>query len=131
MTHKGLAAFHRNKQPITDSVPSDPLSDKSVMGIYSEILLEDKGAQREAINAYHEMKDVPCHDEDRSFQNELCIPGRVDRREPLSPLLRKRRKSVKDQRKNADPALKNNPLRGRLVMMLTSSAVLTFVFLQA
>lgn len=104
--------------------------------VYTEFLEEDPGVEQSALHAY---KESLAYDHvDHKLLRKLPTPfeGTVNRRAPLNPLAsprmgKFRKKGAQKQKKRFDPALKNNPLRGRLVMLLTSSAVLLFVFLQS
>lgn len=125
--------------PVAILCPSGSIKDEELMSIYIATLKEDGGVYREALDAYQEMKDVPMDDDDeKDPEDEDQKPqGIVNRRAPLNPLasprLGKYRKKQVQQKspKVQDPALKNTPLIGRLVMTITSTAVLLFVFMQS
>lgn len=108
-----------------------------LMNIYTELLDEDPQVKAEALKAFHEIKSLPPSEKDEKASDPGETGGMVNRRAPLNPLASPRlgkfrqRKKVQKGKKVFDPALKNNPLRGRLVMLLTSSAVLFFIFWQS
>lgn len=126
-------ATPENMGPNTSS-PYDTYSEDALVAIYTEMAKEDAGVASEAVKANWQVQGLPYDEIDNPLAAEEG-PGMVNRRAPLNPLTSPRlgiyRKGKFPKAKMQDPALKNTPLRGRLVMTLTSSAVLLFVFLQA
>ena len=104
--------------------------------VYFELLKQDAGVEQQAYDAFTESKSLQDIGSTLLKRVSMAEKGKVNRRAPLNPLAsprmgRFRKKGEHKQKKLQDPALKNNPLRGRLVMLLTSSAVLFFIFLQS
>lgn len=119
-----------------ETQPSQGDASRVLWDVYTQLLREDPFVKKEAVEAYHESKAYKDSDkEDKSSDDDGG--GMVNRRAPLNPLASPRlgkfrqKKKTQKGKKVFDPALKNNPLRGRLVMLLTSSAVLLFIFWQS
>lgn len=92
--------------------------DAMISEVYSNLVEEDPRYRKRALEAYDESLNMP--------EEEVEDVGLVNRRAPPNIFARKKSHDLVK-----DPALKNNPLRGRLIAMLTTSSVLLFVFLQA
>lgn len=102
---------------------------------YEAVLAEDDGAYMEAREAYKEELE---RSRKRKEMRDLAAKGLVNRRAPLNPFAshklgkyRVQTPGTKDGQKVDDPALRNNPIYGKLLMCLSSNAILMFIFFQA
>ncbi|EZG44368.1 S54 family peptidase [Gregarina niphandrodes] len=104
---------------------------------YEEMLAEDPDVKLEALRAAYEMRRTPIDELD---QKTVTMPlgrnadeGKVGRRAPPnpfhSPLLNRGKTGRSD--KVSDPALRSNPLRGRLMVTVGVNAALFMVFVQS
>lgn len=116
------------------------LPEDEIMKVFNDLLIEDPGVASEARHAAREMRDLPFDELDLKpvdlAQRRATVTGKVGRRAPAnpfhSPRLGKWRQGPKtDPSKVDDPALRNNPLRGRLIVNIAVNAALLFVFFQS
>eukprot|EP01055_Gregarina_sp_Pseudo9_P005877 Gregarina_sp_Pseudo_9__5876@NODE_91_length_4350_cov_75_387845_g83_i0_p1_GENE_NODE_91_length_4350_cov_75_387845_g83_i0NODE_91_length_4350_cov_75_387845_g83_i0_p1_ORF_typecomplete_len518_score49_09Rhomboid/PF01694_22/1_4e04Rhomboid/PF01694_22/7_6e29DUF1751/PF08551_10/0_08DUF1751/PF08551_10/2_8e03_NODE_91_length_4350_cov_75_387845_g83_i010972650 len=105
---------------------------------YQEFLAEDPGIEQEALAAAKEMRATPFDELDsrpiEKARRTQQVAGKVGRRAPAnpfhSPKLGKFRAGGRSA-KVEDPALQNNPLRGRLIVNIAVNSALLLVFCQA
>eukprot|EP01057_Protomagalhaensia_wolfi_P005711 Protomagalhaensia_wolfi_Nauph_80__5710@NODE_680_length_2130_cov_39_365854_g507_i0_p1_GENE_NODE_680_length_2130_cov_39_365854_g507_i0NODE_680_length_2130_cov_39_365854_g507_i0_p1_ORF_typecomplete_len507_score73_22Rhomboid/PF01694_22/2_6e28Tmemb_9/PF05434_11/0_052Tmemb_9/PF05434_11/2_1e03_NODE_680_length_2130_cov_39_365854_g507_i04541974 len=132
---RGLDVFDPNAPNFLGVVV---LPEDELMQEYQELLGEDPGVEQEALQAAKEMQATPFDDLDskpiEKARRIQQVQGKVGRRAPPnpfhSPKLGKFRAGARSS-KVADPALRNNPLRGRLMVNISVNASLFFVFCQA
>lgn len=114
------------------------LPEDELMQEYQEFLAEDPGVEQEALNAAKEMRATPFDELDtrpiEKARRTQQVAGKVGRRAPAnpfhSPKLGKYRAGGRSA-KVKDPALQNNPLRGRLIVNIAVNSSLFLVFCQA
>lgn len=97
------------------------VEDSTLMEIYEQCLKEDPEMKQRAFEWYHKDED------DLIKSRQIDSGGLVPRRTAL-PFLTNN--TEKKQIKKKDPALRNNPLQGRLVTLIGTSMALFLVFLQ-
>eukprot|EP01053_Blabericola_migrator_P001225 Blabericola_migrator_1__1224@NODE_1313_length_4837_cov_257_204193_g883_i0_p1_GENE_NODE_1313_length_4837_cov_257_204193_g883_i0NODE_1313_length_4837_cov_257_204193_g883_i0_p1_ORF_typecomplete_len518_score47_44Rhomboid/PF01694_22/1_2e04Rhomboid/PF01694_22/1e27_NODE_1313_length_4837_cov_257_204193_g883_i029984551 len=105
---------------------------------YQDLLAEDPGIEQEALQAAKEMQATPFDDLDtrplEKARRVQQVAGKVGRRAPgnpfHSPKLGKYRTGGGNS-KVEDPAMRNNPLRGRLIVNIAVNSALLLVFCQA
>eukprot|EP01054_Gregarina_sp_Poly1_P011246 Gregarina_sp_Poly_1__11245@NODE_929_length_5674_cov_208_795256_g660_i0_p1_GENE_NODE_929_length_5674_cov_208_795256_g660_i0NODE_929_length_5674_cov_208_795256_g660_i0_p1_ORF_typecomplete_len520_score34_15Rhomboid/PF01694_22/1_2e04Rhomboid/PF01694_22/7_9e29PIGP/PF08510_12/2_5e03PIGP/PF08510_12/0_044DUF1751/PF08551_10/0_037DUF1751/PF08551_10/4_1e03DUF1751/PF08551_10/1_1e04Tmemb_9/PF05434_11/1_8e04Tmemb_9/PF05434_11/0_38_NODE_929_length_5674_cov_208_795256_g660_i027484307 len=114
------------------------LPEDELMQEYQDLLAEDPGIEQEALQAAKEMRLTPFDDLDskpiEKARRTQQVAGKVGRRAPAnpfhSPKLGKFRAGT-GTTKVEDPALQNNPLRGRLIVNIAVNSALLLVFCQA
>eukprot|EP01071_Lankesteria_metandrocarpae_P009556 Lankesteria_metandrocarpae@DN5216_c0_g3_i2.p1 len=121
--------------------PTSPRSglvilDEHLKAEYDCLMTEEDGIRLEALKADREMRDTPTDALDRPPRANIAAEpgGLVQRRAPLNPLaspMMGKWRFGHGQTKVSDPALQDNPLRGRLIVTMCSSCVLLWVFWQS
>lgn len=105
-------------------VPIEETDDAFLFDAYLTSLSQDAGTTERAFEAYDEYQRDLARAEPPVDPN-----APVRRRAPLVFFTRPKKEEVEKGRR--DPALRGNPLHGRLIALFTTSAVLFFVFLQS
>lgn len=109
------------------------------MGVYNDLLSQDPAMHRECIVAAHQMMSTPYDRLDEKQAERLVqitrntMVGVVERRSPMNPFNSPIGRGCQKQPPTnlvADPALRNNPLQGRLLTTFGTTFVLFFIFLQ-
>lgn len=107
------------EQPIRELTKLQGEDDELLFTIYTELMEEDTKIKQRAIEAYYEGLKMGDEEDEIPVMEEGMVPRRG--------ILFTQTSGVGV----VDPAMKKNPLRGKLICLLGTTAALLFVYLQS